>query len=70
LRNNQRKFGVILFLGKLFFLEILEKLSGINIYISQIQKVTISIGNKLIKTEENFIENPEISGKNKKIINK
>jgi len=70
LRNNQRKFGVILFLGKLFFLEILEKLSGINIYISQIQKVTISIGNKLIITEENFIENPEISGKNKKIINK
>ena len=70
MRNNQRKFGVILFLGKLFFLEILEKLSGINISISQIQKVTISIGNKLIKTEENFIENPEISGKNKKIINK
>ena len=70
MRNNQRKFGVILFLGKLFFLEILEKLSGINISISQIQKVTISIGNKLIITEENFIENPEISGKNKKIINK
>jgi hypothetical protein len=50
--------------------EIIEKLSGIKVSTSVIQKVTKKIGSQLIKKEENEIENPFKYTKSKRKINK